>query len=158
MAEYGANALQTVQPGETVIFTSSPVPCPLGLVNHRDETGAFLLAGRTFNNRCGCRCMVSKSVNYNVTFGANIAVPTGGTPGQISLAITVDGVTVPNSTMIETPAAVEEFSNVSRRVTVPIWKGCCQTVAVRNTSDQPILVQNANIVIERPDVANLFRG
>lgn len=158
MAEYGANALQTVQPGETVIFTSSPVPCNLGLVNHRDETGAFLLAGRSFTRSCGCRCRISRSVNYNVTFGANIAVPTGGTPGQISLAITVDGVTVPNSTMIETPAAVEEFSNVSRRVTVPIWKGCCQTVAVRNTSDQPILVQNANIVFERPDAANVCRG
>lgn len=155
MAEYGANALQTVPPGETVIFTSSPVPCEMGLVNHRDETGTFLLAGIGANG--GCRCRRSRSVNYNVTFGANIAIPTGGTVGPISVAITVDGATVPNSTMIETPAAVEEFSNVSRRVSVPIWKGCCQTVAVRNTSDQPILVQNANIVIERPDLVGYWR-
>lgn len=161
MAEYGANALQTVPPGETVIFTSSPVPCEMGLVNHRDETGTFLLAGRSMGSccrcRCRCRCRCSRSVNYNVTFGANIAIPTDGTVGPISVAITVDGATVPNSTMIETPAAVEEFSNVSRRVSVPIWKGCCQTVAVRNTSDQPILLQNANIVIERPDLAGYWR-
>jgi hypothetical protein len=84
-----------------------------------------------------------------MTFGANIAIPTGGTPGEISVAITVDGATIPASTMIATPAAVEEFSNVSRRIPVPIFKGCCQSVAVRNTSDQPILVQNASLVINR---------
>ena len=34
----------------------------------------------------------------------------------------------------------------------PIWMGCCETVSVRNTSDQPIQVQNANIIIRRPDL------
>lgn len=152
MAEYSANALQTVAPGETVIFTASPVPCNLGLVYHRDETGSFLLSGRTNRaQRQTCPCRTSNSVNYEVTFGANIGIPTGGTAGAISVAITVDGATVPSSTMIVTPAAVEEFFNVARRVSVPIWKGCCQTVAVRNTSDQPIEIQNANIIFERPD-------
>jgi len=88
-----------------------------------------------------------------VDFGANIAIPTGGTPGAISLAIQIDGSTIPSSTMIVTPAAVEEFDNVSRAINVPIWRGCCESVAVRNTSDQPILVQNANIIFSRPDLA-----
>lgn len=50
------------------------------------------------------------------------------------------------------PAAVNEFFNASRAIHVPIWKGCCQTVAIRNTSDQPILVQNANVNFDRPDL------
>ena len=51
MAEYSANAVQTVNPGETIVFTEAPVPCTKGLVRHRDGTGNFLLAGRT-----GCPC------------------------------------------------------------------------------------------------------
>lgn len=156
MAEWSNNALQTVNPGETVIFTVTSVPCDRGLVLHRNDTGNFLLSGRTFRNQNGCRCRCgnnSNAVNYDVTFGANIAVPTGGTVGEISVAITTDGATVPSSQMIVTPAAVEEFFNVGRSISVPIFKGCCQSVAVRNTSDQPILVQNANIKFSRPDLA-----
>ena len=52
----------------------------------------------------------------------------------------------------DTIAAVGDVANVSRAITVPIWMGCCETVSVRNTSDQPIQVQNANIIIRRPDL------
>lgn len=75
-----------------------------------------------------------------------------GTVAPISLALTIDGATIPASTMIVTPAAVEEYFNVSRAINVDIWNGCCETVSVRNTSDQPILVQNANIIFSRPDL------
>jgi len=85
-------------------------------------------------------------------FGANIAVPTGETVGPISVAITLDGTTIPASTMIVTPAAVEEFFNVSRAINAQVWKGCCQTLSIRNTSDIPILVQNANVIFSRPDL------
>ena len=153
MAEYSANALQTVPPGDSVVFTGSPNPCQMGLVLHRDETSDFSLSGWSPNRSgCGCRCNQNDTVIYDVCFGANSAVPTGETVGEISLAITVGGATIPYSTMIETPAAVEEFSNVSRCIGVPIWKGCCQSVSVRNTSDIPILVQNANIKFTRPDL------
>ena len=73
--------------------------------------------------------------------------------GAISVAITIDGSTIPASTMTVTPAAVEEFYNVSRAINAGIFAGCCESIAVRNTSDQPILVQNANIIISRPDLA-----
>lgn len=153
MAEYSANLSQTVNPGETVIFTTTSVPCDMGLILHRDGTGSFLLSGFSRNQNGCCCCMRNRNtVNYDTTFGANIAIPTGGTVGDISLAITVDGATVPSSQMIVTPAAVEEFFNVSREIAVPIFKGCCETVAVRNTSDQPILVQNANIKFTRSDL------
>ena len=61
--------------------------------------------------------------------------------------------TVPSSTMRVTPAAVDEYFNVSRAVNVDVWRNCCQTVTVRNTSSQPIQVQEANIIFSRPDLA-----
>lgn len=152
MAEYSANAVQTVNPGETIIFTESPVPCNRGFVRHRDDTGNFLLSGYVPNTyNCYC-CNRNKSANYLIDFGANIAIPTGGTAGEISVAIQIDGSTIPSSTMTVTPAAVEEFFNVSRAINAQIWRGCCETIAIRNVSDQPILVQNANIIITRPDL------
>jgi hypothetical protein len=138
MAEFSASAVQTVNPGETIVFTEAPVPCNKGLVRHRDGTGNFLLAGRT----CPCK----KSATYLVDFGANIAVPTGETVGPISVALSIDGATMPSTQMIATPAAVEEFFNVSRATNVQIWAGCCESFSIRNTSEIPILVENANVV------------
>lgn len=152
MAEYSANASQTVNPGETVMFTETEVPCTRGFVRHREGTGDFVLMGWV-PSRGGCRCNQAKSAIYDVGFSANIAIPTGETVGEISLAVTVNGTTITSSTMIQTPAAVEEYANVSVAKAVPIWKNCCQTVAVRNTSNVPILVQNANITFSRPDLA-----
>ena len=149
MAEYSANAIQIVNPGETVLFTDSPDPCNRGLVKHRDGTGSFLLNGWTPRKPCGCR---SKSASFLIDFGANISIPTGGTVEAISLAITIDGSTIPASNMIVTPAAVDEYFNVSRAINADIWSGCCESVAVRNTSEQPIQVQNANIIFSRPDL------
>lgn len=146
MAEYSANAVQTVNPGETVVFTESPVPCTKGLVRHRNGTGNFLLSGGPSVCVCGCN---RSARNYLVDFGANIAIPTGGTVEDISVAITIDGATIPSSDMIVTPAAVEEFFNVSRAVNASVWAGCCETVSIRNTSSQPILVQNANIIFSK---------
>lgn len=147
--EYSNNAVQTVNPGESVIFTNSPVPCSRGLVRHRDDTGNFLLKGNVRRSSCGC---CPATATYLVDFGANVAIPTGGTVGEIDLAITVDGGTIPTTEMSVTPAAVEEFFNVSDATIIPIWRGCCQTLTVRNISGQPILVRNANIIFSRPDL------
>lgn len=147
MAEYSANAVQTVNPGESIIFTDAPVPCTRGLVRHRDETGSFLLRGDV--TQCACCGRRKRFANYLVDFGANIAIPEGGTVEAISVAITIDGATIPASDMIVTPAAVEQYFNVSRAVNAQIWSGCCETVTIRNTSSQPILVQNANVIFSR---------
>ena len=149
MAEYSANAVQTVNPGESVIFTESPEPCKRGLVRHRDGSGNFLLSGWTPNRGCRCR---RKNANYLIDFGANISIPTGGTVESISLAISIDGSTLPSSSMVVTPAAVEEYFNVSRAINADVWNGCCETIAIRNTSAQPIQVQNANVIFARPDL------
>ena len=84
-----------------------------------------------------------------VTFGSNIAVPTGGTVGPISLAIAINGEAVPATTMIVTPAAVEQFFNVKASVFIDVPRGCCVSVSVKNTSTEAILVQNANLIVTR---------
>lgn len=149
MAEFSAVAEQILNPGESIVFTASPVPCKRGLVRHRDDTGSFLLSGWVPRNSCGC---CASSATYLIDFGANVAIPTAGTVEPISVAIAIDGATIPASTMTVTPAAVEQFWNISRAINAQIWRGCCETITVRNTSAQPILVQDANIIFERPDL------
>lgn len=152
MAEYSAIAEQVVNPGEAVIFTETVVPCYRGLVRHREGSGNFLLSGVVpAIPRCCCRRQ-SLSAIYNVSVGANISIPTGGTVGEISLALAIDGSTEAESIMTVTPAAVENSFNVGRTTSVPIFSNCCQTVTLRNVSDQPITVSGANIVISRSGI------
>ena len=155
MAEYSANAAQTVLAGQPVIFTESPVPCNRGLIFHRDESGIFRVANAAGNNGwgyptwgCGC-CNQMPETQYEIAFHANIAIPTGGTVEAISLAIAIDGEIDPSSTMIITPAAVNEYGNVGADIIVSVPAICrCSSVSVRNTSTQAILVQNANLVFD----------
>lgn len=147
--ELSANALQEVAPGALVIFTEVPVPCERGLVRNRIGTGNILLSGRVHRQSCGC---CPKSANYLTSFGANIAIPTGGTVEEISLALVIDGAEIPATSMIVTPAAVEQFFNVSDTSIIQVFRGCCETLGVKNTSNQAIYVQNANIIISRPDL------
>lgn len=150
MAEWTSVARQVVNPGEAIVFTETAVPCPYGLILHREDSGAFLAKGIAVKNQPRrCCCLVPQSVTYKVSFGANIAVPEGETVGPISVAIALDGNTLLGTEMEITPAAVEEFGNVSRCTPIGIWKGCCQTVSVRNTSAVPIAVENANLGIEQ---------
>lgn len=149
MAEYSASALQTVAPGESIVFTSAPVPCRRGLVRWRDDSGNFNLSGWT-PIRQGC-CLTT-SAQYLVDFGANIALASGETADQISVAYALDGGTLSETVMIA-PGEADTFYNVSRAATVSIWRTCCQTLTIRNTSAVPILVQNANIILSRPDLA-----
>lgn len=136
--EITANAIQTVAAGANVIFTDTVV-CGNCSIMHREGSGLVTLRGLT--NQCRAR--------FRVSFGGNIAIPTGGTVGPISLAIAVNGEPVATTTMISTPAAVEEYNNVFSAIFLDVPKGCCSQISVRNTSDQPIEVQNANLIIER---------
>ena len=133
-----ANAVQTVPANQNVYFTDTVI-CGNGAISHRDDSGLVTLRGVT--NQCRARFMV--------TFGGNIAVPTGGTVGPISLAIAIEGEPVPATTMIVTPAAVEQFFNVKSSVFIDVPRGCCTRISVENTSDEAIVVQNANLIITR---------
>lgn len=148
-AEYSANAAQTVQPGASVIFTESPVPCNRGLVYHRDGSGLFRLANKFFRQNI-MNCW-RRNTNYEVAFHANIAIPEGQTAPDdgIQLAVVIDGEIDPSSIMISDVTVVGDYDNVGSDVivTVPCLCGC-STVSIRNTSTIPILVQNANIIFD----------
>lgn len=146
-AEYSANAVQTVQPGASVIFTESPVPCNRGLVYHRDGSGLFRLANKFLRQNI-MNCWRRNS-NYAVAFHANIAIPEGQTaPAEgIQLAVAIDGEIDPSSIMISDVTVVGDFDNVGAEVIVTVPYLCgCSTVSIRNTSSIPVLVQNANII------------
>lgn len=136
--ELTANALQTVSPDSNVVFTNTAVlGCPSIL--HREDSGLVTLRGLTNQARA----------RFKVYFGANVGIPIGGTVGPISLAIAINGEPIAVSTMITTPAAVEEFNNISRAIFVDIPAGCCSQISVRNLTETDIEVQNANLIIER---------
>lgn len=147
MAEYLANAVQTIALNQPAIFTAS-IPCNRGFVYHEDETGIFILRGATPN--CFAR--------YQVTFNGNIAIPTGGAVTQIAVALTVNGEPRQTSRAIFVPAAVETYGNVTSTAIITVPKGCCFTLSVRyvsatddpTTAPTPVIeMQNANLVISR---------
>lgn len=147
-AEYLANAVQEVALNAPIIFSAS-IPCNRGYVYHEDETGIFILRGIT----CG-QCFAT----YQVTFNGNVAIPEGGTVTPIAVAITVNGEPRLTSRAIFTPAAVDEYGNLTSTAIIKVPKGCCFSVsvdAVPATTDPtvtpaPIIeVQNANLVINR---------
>ena len=136
--EITANAVQTVAANQNVLFTETAVPGSCSIL-HRDGSGLVTLRGLT--RQCRAR--------FKVTFGGNIAIPTTGAVGSIRLAIAIDGEPVPTTTMIATPSSGEEYFNVFSAIYLDVPAGCCITIAVENISTQPILVQNANLIVER---------
>lgn len=136
--EITANALQTVTVDQNVLFTETAVRGN-GSIMHREGSGIVTL--RALTNQCRAR--------FKVSFGANIAVPTGETVGPVSLALAINGEGVPTSSMIETPAAVEEFNNVYSSIFIDVPNGCCTQVSVENIGTIPVAVQNANLIVER---------
>ena len=148
MAEYLANPVQDVALNSPILFTAS-IPCAKGYVYHEDETGIFILRGVT--NNCFAR--------YQVTFNGNIAIPTGGAVTPISVAIAVNGEPRLTSRAISTPAAVDEYGNITSTALITVPKGCCFSCSVRyvdattddaaTTPTPTIEVQNSNLVINR---------
>lgn len=153
MAEFTKNEVQTVLSSQVVTLNTT-IGCNKGYVYHRNGSGIVTLRGITPN--CFAR--------YQVTFNGNIAVPSTGTAGPISVAIAIDGEPILTSRAIVTPAAVatepptqENFFNVTSTAIVNVPKGCCFNISVENTSEgatptdpaPAILVQNANLVVDR---------
>lgn len=136
--EITANALQTVNENQNVLFTDT-VTCGNCSITHRDGSGLVTLRGLT--NQCRAR--------FKVSFGGNIGIPTGGTVEAISIAISLDGEAVATTTMTVVPAAVENYWNVFSTIFIDVPRNCCSTIGVKNISTQPIEVQNANLIVER---------
>lgn len=136
--EITANALQTVQANQNVVFTETAV-CGNSSILHREGSGLVTLRGLT--DQCRAR--------FKAYFSGNVAIPTGGTVAPITLAIAINGEGIGPTTMISTPAAAEEFNNVASFIYIEVPRCCCYTLSVRNLGTDPIDVQNANLIVDR---------
>lgn len=136
--EITANSVQTVATEQNILYTETVVAGNQCIL-HREGSGIVKLRGLT--NQCRAR--------FKITFNGNIAIPTSGTVGAISAAIAISGEPVAATNMIVTPAAGENYFNIASVTFVDVPSGCCTDISVKNTSTQNILVQNANLIIER---------
>ena len=123
MAEYlTRDAVESVALNSAIPFVDS-IRCNKGYVFHQSGTGIFVLRG-IVNNPTSC------FARYNIEFTGNIAIPEGGAISPIATAIVVSGEARDGSRSIFTPAAVDEYGNVTSRATVDVPRGCCFTVSV----------------------------
>lgn len=148
--EFLYNDIQEVSLYSPVLFRAS-IPCNRGYVYHEDETGNFILKG-VVNNGC------AKYAHYQVTFNGNIAIPTGGTVTPIAISLSVNGEPRLTSRAIYTPAAVEEYGNVTSTAIIKVPRGCCFNLGIESipasadptVTPAPVIdVQNANLTIAR---------
>lgn len=138
---------QNVAFGQNLLLADS-IRCPKGYVLHRNGSGILTLRGITPN--CFAR--------YEVTFNGNIAVPTGGTAAAIAVALAIDGEPLQSSRAIVTPAAAEQYFNVTSTAIITVPRGCCYTVALENVNagvgaeivdEQTISVADGNLTVTR---------
>lgn len=141
MPEYTYAASQEVAVNSNVIFNTT-IPCTRGCIYHREESGVFILRGIVNNP-------TQTFARYQVTYNGNISIPTGETVGPISVAIAIDGETLPASTAIVTPTVVESLFNVTVTAIIDVPRGCCLNVSIENGSTIPIDVANSNLTIAR---------
>ena len=151
MAEFTYNPVQTVQPNQQVLLNTT-IGCPKGYVLHREGSGIVTLRG-IVNNPTNC------FARYQVTFNGNIALPAEATVSPISISIAIDGEPIQTSRAIFTPAAADQYGNVTSTAIVTVPRGCCFNISVENTSAVPatpaganapaINVQNANLTVAR---------
>ena len=138
MAEFTNSNIVTVAAGQNLPLTETTVKCG-SCIAHREWAGIVTLRGLT--NQCRAR--------YKVSFGANIAIPAGGTVAPISIALAIAGEPLNSATAIVTPAAAGEYFNVFTAAFIDVPRGCCITIAVENTSTQAISIANSNLIAER---------
>ncbi len=150
MASYGYNPVQSVALNQGAIFDTM-IGCPNGFVLHENQTPYFILRGTT---DCPCK----RFARYKVTAISNIALPTGATVVPIAVALTVMGAVRPDSRAITTPAAVDEYNNVTCSDFIDVPRGCCFIVGIANVAASEetgyvaaptINMQNLNITVDR---------
>ena len=150
MAEYFQIADPQVVPYGQNLLLADSIPCNRGNVVHRNGSGILTLRG----NASGCSCFA----RYQVVFNGNIAVPEGGTPAAIAVALAINGEALQKSRAIVTPAAAEQYFNVTSTAIIDVPRGCCVTVALENVNagvggttvdEQAISVADGNLTVAR---------
>ena len=97
MASYVTTTDNIVALNGTIPFNSVSIPCNKGNVIPL-VPGVLNLNGNTSN----------RFARYNVSLQGNIQIPTGGAVTPIAVGITIDGVVIPESVAIVTPAKINK--------------------------------------------------
>lgn len=140
MARYLTSTDQNVALNGTIPFDIVSIPCNRGCVVPL-AAGVLTLRGGT-----------NKFARYTVDLQANIAIPEGGTVTPIALAITLNGVPIPDSVAIVTPAAAEDLWHVNTSTTVTVPCDCCVSVSaayVDATEDDATVVPTPSVFVRR---------
>lgn len=141
MAKYVTSADQNVALNGTIPFDIVSIPCNKGCVVPI-TTGVLTLQGSSTN----------RFARYEVSLQANIAVPEGGAVTPIAVAITLNGVAIPDSVAIVTPAAAEDVWHVNTSATITVPCGCCVSISaayVDATEDDATVTPTPSIFVRR---------
>lgn len=125
----------------TIPFDVVSIPCNKGCVIPI-TTGVLTLQGSNSN----------RFARYEVTLQANVAIPTGGAVTPLALAITLNGVAIPDSVAIVTPAAVEDMWHINTSTTITVPCDCCVSVSaayVDATEDDATVTPTPSIFVRR---------
>lgn len=141
MAKYITSTDQNVALNGTIPFDIVSIPCNTGNVIPI-TTGVLTLKGKTSN----------RFARYEVTVQANITIPEGGAVTPIALGITLNGVVIPESVAIYTPAAVGDNGHINTSVPITVPCGCCVSVSaayVDGTEDDAATTPTPSILVRR---------
>lgn len=141
MARYITSSDQNIALNGTIPFDIVSIPCNNGNVIPL-TTGVLTLRGRTSN----------RFARYIVTVQANVAIPTGGAVTPLAIGITLNGVVIPESVAIVTPAAVGDYWHINTSIPITVPAGCCVSVSaayVDATEDDATTTPTPSILIRR---------
>ena len=141
MAKYITSADQNVALNGTFPFDIVSIPCNKGCVIPI-TTGVLTLQGSSSN----------RFARYQVDLQANVSIPEGGAVTPIAVAITLNGVAIPDSVAIITPAAAEDVWHINTSATVTVPCGCCVSVSasyVDATEDDATMTPTPSIAVRR---------
>ena len=149
MSSYVTTSDALVTLNGTIPFNSVSIPC-----NKNNVTplvpGILNLNGNTSN----------RFARYEVTLQGNIQIPEGGAVTPIALGITLNGVVIPQSVAIVTPAAAEEYWHVNTTASITVPCGCCVTISgayVDGTEDDPTVTPTPSILVRREALLKVIR-
>lgn len=141
MAKYITSTDQNVALNGTIPFNIVSIPCNKGCVVPI-TTGVLTLQGSNTN----------RFARYEVKVQGNIAIPEGGAVTPIAIAITLNGVALPDSIAIVTPAAAEDVWHINTSTTVTVPCECCVSVSaayIDATEDDATVTPTPSIFVRR---------
>jgi len=141
VARYLTSSDVNVALNGTFPFDIVSIPCNKGCVIPI-TTGVINLQGSSTN----------RFARYEVTVQANVSIPEGGAVTPIAVAITLNGVAIPDSVAIVTPTAAEDVWHINTSTTITVPCGCCVSISaayVDATEDDATVTPTPSISVRR---------